>query len=412
MGYALPFPSMRRITEKMLSARLKAEKQEMATVSRSEVITALHKSRREIGLTRQQSELLAFLASWTNEDDWVTGKAPISVASNYDIGQAFDIGRTRVKTLLRSLAEAGWLIHRDSPNGHRYRKNHPTDPQKSYAYGLDLSPLSSRYSEMIAAAEVAAERRREGQKLHYQVTILARRIYDLTQTGIELGLDEATAKKFGKEAHEIALQRGPNRDPDQLSPLCDLLISLLETVEKAVENISSSSLPEKSIDKEDVESDPMGPQKKPRYTNTNQNKNKNTNVDVETRFARKNVKKEIGEGKSALRGFEASPQFLMTIAPALKAHISGENESDFIDGANLLGYRLGISQQALAESKRVLGKYETAVAIAIISSRRDEIKFPGGYLRGMIAKHREGELFLDRTLKSLKSLEQFRAEKI
>ena len=389
--------SQRRITGKMLQAQLQAEALPLTDATRSEIITALHQARREIGLTRQQTELLAFLASWTREDEWHADGDPVSIASNYEIGQQFDVGRTRVKSLLRGLAEAGWLIHRDSPNGHRYRRAHPSGQGTVYAYGLDLSPLSRRYPELKAAAAAAAERRREGHRLHYQVTALARRIYDLTQTGLELGLDPTEAAEIGQRAHALTLQRGEDRDPAQLSPLCDQLTDLLEAAEIRVSSLQA------------VESDPMGAPERPHYTDTNPD---NNIITVKTaarsaRHAMKNTSSRAGTGlpraaSSPLRGFKAGTGFVLEIAPSFRQYVSSyrPKEDEIVAAALLETNRLGISRHAWAQASNVLGQYETAVAIAVISARQAEgkIKSPGGYLRAMIDRQLKGELNLDRTL--------------
>lgn len=389
--------SQRRITGKMLQAKLQAESQPLTDASRSEIIIALHQARREIGLTRQQTELLAFLASWTREDEWHSEGDPVSIASNYEIGQQFDIGRTRVKSLLRGLAEEGWLIHRDSPNGHRYRRAHPSGQGTVYAYGLDLSPLSRRYPELKAAAAAAAERRREGHRLHYQVTALARRIYDLTQTGLELGMDADEAQSIGQQAHALTLQRGEDRDPAQLSPLCDQLTDLLEAAEIRLSALQS------------VESDPMGAPECPHYTDTNPD---NNIITVKTaarsaRHAMKNTSSRVQSSlpraaSSPLHGFKAATSFVLEIAPSFRQYVSSykPKEDEIVTAALLETNRLGISHHAWAQASNVLGQYETAVAIAVISARQAEgkIKSPGGYLRAMIDRQLKGELNLDRTL--------------
>lgn len=68
---------------------------------------------------------------------------------------------------------------------------------------------------------------------------------------------------------------------------------------------------------------------------------------------------------------------------------------------------LGISRHAWAQASNVLGQYETAVAIAVISARQAEgrIRSPGGYLRAMIDRQLRGELNLDRTLYGMRGAE-------
>ncbi|WP_282803146.1 plasmid replication protein RepC [Bombella apis] len=396
-------PAQRRITGQMLSAQLQAEALPMTDASRSEIITALHQARREIGLTRQQTDLLAFLASWTREDEWHSGGDPISIASNHEIGQQFDVGRTRVKSLLRGLAEAGWLIHRDSPNGHRYRRAHPSGRGTVYAYGLDMSPLSRRYPELKAAAAAAAERRREGHRLHYQVTALARRIYDLTQTGVGLGMDPNEATEIGQQAHAITLQRGEDRDPAQLSPLCDQLTELLEAAGIRISALHA------------VESDPMGSPECPHYTDTNPDNIITVKTEARSaRYAMKKTSSRDGQAlpraaSSPLRGFRAGTSFILGIAPSFRQYVSSyrPREDEIVAAALFASHDLGISRHAWAQASNVLGQYETAVAIAVISARQAEgrIRSPGGYLRAMIDRQLKGDLHLDRTLYGMRGAE-------
>jgi replication initiation protein RepC len=45
-----------------------------------------------------------------------------------------------------------------------------------------------------------------------------------------------------------------------------------------------------------------------------------------------------------------------------------------------------------------MGRYQAAAAIAVIAAKRDQIRSPGGYLRGMTDRARDGELYLIRSL--------------
>ena len=45
-----------------------------------------------------------------------------------------------------------------------------------------------------------------------------------------------------------------------------------------------------------------------------------------------------------------------------------------------------------------MGRYQAATAVAVIAAKRETIRSPGGYLRGMIARARNGELHLSNSL--------------
>jgi replication initiation protein RepC len=45
-----------------------------------------------------------------------------------------------------------------------------------------------------------------------------------------------------------------------------------------------------------------------------------------------------------------------------------------------------------------MGRYQAAIAIAVIAAKGETIRSPGGYLRGMIGRARNGELHLSNSL--------------
>jgi replication initiation protein RepC len=45
-----------------------------------------------------------------------------------------------------------------------------------------------------------------------------------------------------------------------------------------------------------------------------------------------------------------------------------------------------------------VGRYQAATAVAVIAAKRETIRSPGGYLRGMIGRAQNGELHLSNSL--------------
>ncbi|GBQ08056.1 plasmid replication protein RepC [Saccharibacter floricola] len=389
--------AQRRVTKAMFEAQIRVEMYPMQDVSRSDILTCLRRGRHELGLTRQQVELLCYLSSWTDHKDWSEEGIPICTAHNDDIQLEFDIGRTRVKTLLRVLAEEGWIIYRDSPNGKRYRRRNPKTGQTVYAYGFDLSPLSRRYDELRQAAQAAIERKRETKRLHHAIMTQARRIYALIDAGRDMGLGDDEAAQYGTQAYALTQERGLRSDQALLNALVEKLSALVE----ALENRLSSLMV--------VESDPMGSPERPHYTTTNLK----THINVEKDVSKAAEPIEIRSSsvdvpphpQSPLRGFKATPNFLLHIAPQFREFCSSSRPSqqEIIAAALMASDKLGISRHAWNQGNNVLGSYENAVAIAIIAARQTtgKIKSSGGYLRAMVNRHLEGDLAMDRTLYGL-----------
>ncbi len=74
------------------------------------------------------------------------------------------------------------------------------------------------------------------------------------------------------------------------------------------------------------------------------------------------------------------------------------NESDIINAADAIRSDLGISKSAWADACRVLTPVGAAICIMIIDQKahdgEEPIRNPGGYLRGMVKKAKEGKLNL------------------
>lgn len=416
---------IRKITPAMVAARTTAEALPLQAVEMSDLYRYLRQGRSILGLTCQQTELLCYLIAFTQPADW-SGEddvLPVSTASNLDIQQRFDLGRTRVKTLLRELAEAGWLLYRDSPNGQRYRRSGPFAPRGQQAYGFDLSPLARRFDDLERAAQTALWRQQEGRRLHREVTMIARTIYALFQTADEAGLTVKDRQQILARTSALVGQRGTDRDPQWLDPICQELrqihdqlerdISYLQEVEHHPEETKASSLLT-------VESDPMGSPERPQYTNTNPSTLAKATVKADG-FAENCIKATRSRPSSSsrvaehqapppsaadpLRGFRAKPTFVLHIAPIFRQYCSSDRpaETQIIQAALYACEQLGISRHAWAQGQAVFGDYPNAVVIAAIAARTDagEVRSPGGLLRAMILRYLSGQLALDRTLYGL-----------
>ncbi|NHN93186.1 replication protein C [Acetobacter sicerae] len=395
-----PPGGLRRITPAMLAAQVQAQAMPMSGVARPEILRVLRLARSAVGLTCQQVELLAYLSSWTDLEDWIDEDGePLCTARNLDIQERFDLGRTRVKELLRGLAEAGWIIHRDSPNGQRYVRRSRGSRKALYGYGIDLSPLSRRYPELAHAAAAQEERRREGRRLHREVMALARRIYALSETCLEVGLPMTDAKRFALEANRLTQLRGEDRNPKILEPILARLTAMEQELEFAIQAANP------------VESDPMGSAERPHYTTTKPDHIAHATVGG-TGYAGK--AHEAGRSRSceprratesALKGFRVTPTFLLQLVPALRdiCQTDRPNEREILDAVALLCNSLGVSTHAWKQAISVLGPYEAAVAVCVIAARHAKglVKSAGGLLRAMITRHSKGELALDRSLYGL-----------
>jgi replication initiation protein RepC len=91
---------------------------------------------------------------------------------------------------------------------------------------------------------------------------------------------------------------------------------------------------------------------------------------------------------------------VLTVSPELKPYILTASPSwaEIVEAANALRQQLGISRPAWIDACQVMGRYQAATAVAVIAAKRESIRSPGGYLRGMIDRARNGELHLSNSL--------------
>jgi replication initiation protein RepC len=96
---------------------------------------------------------------------------------------------------------------------------------------------------------------------------------------------------------------------------------------------------------------------------------------------------------------------LMMLAPRLRAFLKTATPAwpEIVDAADWLRGELGVSKSLWGDACQAIGR-ETA-AIAIVSAKPAEHfrSSPGGYLHGMVAKAKAGDLNLARTISSHRS---------
>jgi replication initiation protein RepC len=104
----------------------------------------------------------------------------------------------------------------------------------------------------------------------------------------------------------------------------------------------------------------------------------------------------------ALRGFPATPELVLQIAPLFRdfAGTARPSEAQIMDAAFHVRARLGIHLSAWVEAKNRLGGWAAAVALATVVEKHERggVRSPGGYLRELTERHAAGDLRLDKTL--------------
>lgn len=400
----------RKITPPMLAARALRPSSYEPT-KRGTVLSALKRASDSIGCPEKVIRLIDALMGCTHAADWTRGGRIWAWPSNAVLMDVLGIGPSQLKTLFRLAQELGLIEIHDSPTGKRYGRR-DAEGRVTHAFGFDLSPLAYRVAEF---QQIAADRRaswKQGEQLRAEVTALRNKVLALSDLGQEQGA-AGDWETIAAEAKRLAASRGRSRDPSVLSAI---LAELDELHQGAVDALTPC---------EAVNSDPTGPENRPLLTPTNHPSiaKANTSDDgpsrpgavelgadrkgieissTEPRAGRVETGKRERRPEGALRGFVASPEFVLQIAPAFGRWINKTSPTwnELLDVSSLVRSELGISKHAWGQACVVMGRMEAVVMLAAIAARHEsgEIASPGGMMRRMVELHQGGELRLDRTL--------------
>ena len=361
-------------------------------------LAAFQEAEPYLGLPAHAFKLVAWLVKLTQAQDWEEGSRPIAWPSARHQQEFLGLSPTQVKHLNRALFEAGIFVIRDNEQGKRYGRR---DAEKRIieAYGFDLSPLAQRYDEFVRiAAEARLERERMG-KLRRRATRARRAI---TQAGEELAAQGASPPEWPRLAQEVAELAAGVRQARRSDELA-LAVAALERRQSEAEQWLRQLI-------KPVDSDPEGPENRPRQdTTTTLTPNPNRDTVIARRDSSRGADGPVPSSPAPSEADRLFPQRmglaaaqLVELAPRLERWLPRGDLTwpVIIEAADWLSGELGISRTLWAQACHLMGRSDAAVAVALVSTRPAEhfSSSAAGYFAGMVRKFEKGELHLDRTL--------------
>jgi len=346
-----PTPSgRRRVTEAQIRATSGLTGQ-FASTTPGAVLSAFKKAAPALHISRRLVDLIDHLMGYTIAADWRGAWNPVVWPSNAELAECLGLELSRLKELLRAAIDAGFLIARDHGTRKRFGKRGEAG-RIIYAFGFDLSPLAERMPAFQLAAAEHQARREEGRELRREISRLRAAILGLTEFGAGSVVPGQDWPALALETRELAAPARTERDPCRLAPI-----------------IANEATPaDESSGGGKIATRPPAPD----------------------------------QAQSALRGFPMTPAVALQIAPAFRGLVLSARPTwaEVSEAAYVVRSHLGISQHAYGQACQVLGRSETATAIAAISAKHDAglVRSPGGLLRYMVDAHQAGTLRLDRTL--------------
>lgn len=355
---------------------------EGATVHKWHVFRDIKEARIALGATDRALAILDALLSFHPETAFYGDSALIVWPSNEQlIGRANGMSPATLRRHLANLVDCGLIVRRDSPNGKRYaRKGEGGSIEQ--AFGFDLSPIVARAAEFKELAEAMRAEKRAYKVVKERLSITRRDIVKMTEAGIE----EGVPGNWGSVhlTYQGIIGRLPRTAPRQVleavaAELDDLWTQIRDVLESFVksQNLNANeSHTERHI------------------------QNSNTESKNESEHGLGIKREESGSGRDAdnLRSLpkrELPLGIVLDACPNLLWLVKGgggiRNWRDFLATTDLARPVLGISPSAWEDAKVAMGEQQAAITLAAIYQRTDQIKSPGGYLRNLTERAKEGK---------------------
>ena len=400
----MPIPSSRptgrrRITDSQLGVRQKLTGQ-LNAVPFGRVRAAATAVAPALGLSRGAADLLSVLFRYTRPCDWEAGRLRVVFPSNDELAWETKLGVRTIQRLLRELLDAGMVTAIDGGTGARRGVRGNDGYIRGVSSAIDLSPLGERIDELERLAAEYRAIKEEVKQLRIEITQERNQVLRLTDRGMDQADDALEWEAVAERARGIAASRKGVQEPAMLVSLVGQLRALRVTTEARLVGFLS------------VEKSSQNDKSDTPYTATN-----HLNIAKAIAPGRLRPANSSGSGvgltsstkatdaaaiRSALRGFPATPQLLLKMAPDFRdwAFSATPSWADLTDVADAVRSHLGISQHAWGQACIVLGRVEATCAIAAISAKHTAglVRSPGGLLRHMVDAHQKDELRLDRTL--------------
>ncbi|CAA0090032.1 Uncharacterised protein [Starkeya nomas] len=366
-----------QISSQMVAKAVKPD----AVAHKWQVFQDIREARELLGATDRSLAILNALLTFHPETA-LTGDAELIVwPSNEQLAaRANGMPATTLRRHIAVLVDCGLVIRRDSPNGKRFaRKGRGGEIEQ--AYGFDLSPLVARAQELHDLAEAVHAERRAFRVAKERLTLLRRDIVKLIDTGVE----ESVPGNWGKVLldYQAIISRLPRSAPRQLvEAISAELAALYADIREALESFTKTQNP-------DANESHSG-----RHI-----QNSNPDLHIESEHSLRN-KKEAGGSVAETDNVRSLPKrelplgIVLDACPGVLELVQGgeiRHWRDFLAAAELVRPMLGISPSAWREAQEALGEQHAAITLAAIYQRVDQIGSPGGYLRSLTDRARDGK---------------------
>ncbi|HWT62210.1 MAG TPA: plasmid replication protein RepC [Ochrobactrum sp.] len=374
-----PFGSQ-RMTHALLAVHQKArEIPQGATADKWQLHRWLCEGKDIIGISDRSLAVLSALLSFYPENTLVETSALVVFPSNKQLAlRAHGMADATLRRHLAALVEAGIITRQDSPNGKRYARRSKSGELK-VAFGFSLAPLLARADEFEAAAEQVKSEKIALREIREQLTLLRRDISKLLDYAIEASLVgpwDALKVEFRAVVDSI-----PRRaEMIELATLVAKLHEIRGSVDKTLNNnqkVQNLSDNESQNERQLNESKPDSHFDRPDF---HFDKNvANSDTAATTTTAETTIESSI------------SLDLVLRACPEISAYASGRISQweHLMATAEKVRSFIGIDTKLYQMALKMLGRQNTAITIAYLLQRYNDIRSVSGYLRILTEKAAE-----------------------
>ncbi len=375
-----PFGRRPMTLDQMASQTVAKTIPEGASVQKWKIFYSIREARDLLGASDRSLAILNALLSFHPDSDLSEEGGLIVWPSNEQlIARANGMSPATLRRHLAVLVDCGLIIRRDSPNGKRFARK-GRGGQVEQAYGFDLSPIVARAEEFDQLAETVQAEKKAFKLAKERLTLLRRDIVKM----IDAGIEEGVPGNWGQvsQIYQEIMSRLPRTAPRQLlDDICADLHDLWEEVREILETFAKTKNPSGNESHSERHIQNSKPESKSESEDGSRAKEEASGTATENDNLRSLPKRELPLG------------IVLDACPDMKdlAHGGGiRHWRDFLAAAEVARHMLGVSLSAWQEACEALGEQQASITLAAILQRADQINSPGGYLRSLTERARDG----------------------
>lgn len=371
----------RAVTLGQISSQVTARAMpEGALVNKWKSFGHIREARELIGATDRGLAILNALLTFHRETDLSADGGLVVWPSNEQLmARANGISPATLRRHLASLVDCGLIIRRDSPNGKRFARR-GRGGEIEQAYGFDLSPIVARASEFHDLAETVRAEKKAFRVVRERLTLLRR---DITKM-IEAAIEEHVPGNWSRvlQNYRTIIERLPRTASRQLlEEVCTDLDMLHFDIREALESFTKTQNPDANESHYERHIQNSNPE-----SQSESEKGSRHNNEVSGSATEANVR--------SLPKRDLPLSIVVSACPDIAGLLRGGEIRywrDLVEVAETGRVALGISPSAWREACDAMGEQHAAVTLAAIYQRSGQISSPGGYLRSLTDKAREGK---------------------